>query len=400
MMDDRLGEDPLIPELLPDVDDDGCGGALADAPSQNREIDAILRQLQRLAVHPGADGAAAYDSDDGDDEPCRFGSDPGLMRVVPGATATLRPPAYRPLCAPACEPLAPLDFGLDAAPFAPPATSTLALPALSLRSPTQTPGVSPPLVFGLRSPQPLHMPLQQQQQQQQQRQQGPPRGGHGHGDYLLEPPPESERLPPHLWPSGTRDTLYRTKPCAYYFHTGHCQKGDRCNFSHELLPGMEVPPLPANAPSPAGRPIALGSTPLATTPRSPAGTATGTCAAAASPPPRRPHHADAELPPAAAQPFFRTKPCRFFFEKGACLKGDHCNFSHDPASLQAPQPQVQTQAPPSQPQAVPLPGGMLASCSAPPQVLDGSARYYRSARPVPVHIPPQSPRVPLPPHFR
>lgn len=396
MMDDRLAEDPLIPpELLPDMEaGDGCGfgsggGTLVDAPSQNREIDAILQQLQRLAVHPGAacGGSGGADDDDGD-EPCRFGSDPGLVRMVPGATATLRPPAYRPLCVPASPPppalRPPLAFDLDAAPFAR-AGGTLALPALSLRSPTQTPGVSPPLSFGLRSP----LPLPRQ----------PSASSSSSGDYLLEAPPDSERLPQHLWPSGTRDTLYRTKPCAYYFHTGHCQKGDRCNFSHELLPGMEIPPLPANAPSPAAVPIALGSTPLATTPRSPAGpTTAAAAAAAASLSPRRAHHADGELPPAAQQPFFRTKPCRFFFERGACLKGDHCNFSHDPASLQgaaAAAAAPTSTAATSQPQAVPLPAGMLASCSAPPQVLDGTARYYRSARPAPVHVPPHAH-----PHFR
>lgn len=28
--------------------------------------------------------------------------------------------------------------------------------------------------------------------------------------------------------------------------------------------------------------------------------------------------------------FYRTKPCKFFFERGLCLKGDMCNYSHDP----------------------------------------------------------------------
>lgn len=28
--------------------------------------------------------------------------------------------------------------------------------------------------------------------------------------------------------------------------------------------------------------------------------------------------------------FYRTKPCKFFFERGICLKGDLCNYSHDP----------------------------------------------------------------------
>ena len=30
---------------------------------------------------------------------------------------------------------------------------------------------------------------------------------------------------------------------------------------------------------------------------------------------------------------FRSKPCLFFFETGFCLKGDRCNFSHDPHVL-------------------------------------------------------------------
>lgn len=35
-----------------------------------------------------------------------------------------------------------------------------------------------------------------------------------------------------------------TKMCSFMYHTGHCQKGVRCNFSHVFMPGMEVPPLP------------------------------------------------------------------------------------------------------------------------------------------------------------
>lgn len=35
-----------------------------------------------------------------------------------------------------------------------------------------------------------------------------------------------------------------TKMCSFMYHTGHCQKGVRCNFSHVFMPGMEVPLLP------------------------------------------------------------------------------------------------------------------------------------------------------------
>ena len=35
-------------------------------------------------------------------------------------------------------------------------------------------------------------------------------------------------------------------------------------------------------------------------------------------------------PNAEKSEFYRTKPCKFFFERGLCLKGDLCNYSHDP----------------------------------------------------------------------
>lgn len=366
-MDERLAEDPLIPELVP------------ESPSQNPEIDAILRQLQRLAIHPdnscGGDNPNDDDDDDEAASPCRFGSDPGLVRIGPGTSATLRPPAYRPLVAAPRAPLPLPDCDLDAAPFAP--SGPLALPSLSLLSPTQTPSVSPPssLAFSLfpqsfpPPPSSTLLPPSQQRQEREQREQEPQQPQQ-QSDYLLEAPPDSERLPPHLWPSGARETLYRTKPCAFFFHTGRCQKGAHCNFSHELLPGVEVPPLPTTS-APGAPPIALGSTPRATPPRSP------TCAAAAP----------------TSPPFFRTKPCRFFFERGACLKGAHCNFSHDPASLafaSAAAPSAVAAPPASQPQAVPQPARTPTSCSAPPQLHDRTARFYRSVHPGPVHVPPPS----------
>lgn len=66
---------------------------------------------------------------------------------------------------------------------------------------------------------------------------------------------------------------------------------DRCNFSHEVLPGMEEPP----------------------------------------PPPETKIMSMKYLDPDGEKnEFYRTKPCKFFFERGICLKGDLCNYSHDP----------------------------------------------------------------------
>ena len=54
-------------------------------------------------------------------------------------------------------------------------------------------------------------------------------------------------------PFSKKDMMFRTKVCSYFYHTGHCQKGEQCNFSHDIVPGMEVPPLPTATPSwPAG----------------------------------------------------------------------------------------------------------------------------------------------------
>ena len=88
-----------------------------------------------------------------------------------------------------------------------------------------------------------------------------------------------------------KELMYRTKLCSFYYYTGYCQKGDRCNFSHEVLPGMEEPP----------------------------------------PPPETKIMSMKYLDPDGEKSeFYRTKPCKFFFERGVCLKGDLCNYSHDP----------------------------------------------------------------------
>jgi len=139
---------------------------------------------------------------------------------------------------------------------------------------------------------------------------------------------------------------YRTKGCWYFFQTGHCQKGDRCNFSHDRIPGMEIaPPVPSgNVPSMYLQPMppygygVPPDVPMVGSPRTMAKSTpfvvppAGTQPQAPAPqqvvqPPQQP-----TSPPnfVAVQQLYRTKPCRFFFEKGTCLKGDRCNFSHDP----------------------------------------------------------------------
>lgn len=246
-------------------------------------------------------------------------------------------------------------------------------------------------------------------------------------------------------PYSKKDMPFRTKVCSYFYYTGHCQKGEQCNFSHEIAPGMEVPPLPstttpwssASPPSvmsptispsgmplsplhmipscslpvgskpgmvvpgsegsllsSAGSPLCTPSTPFsisATTAPSPMmagvtspappnvtvppvfcnppplppypymgfpppvdvalcgspqkalhgkGGDVGPMGLTFAPPSMQvPHHQVLQAPPpptsppnfVAVQQLYRTKPCRFFFEKGTCLKGDRCNFSHDPA---------------------------------------------------------------------
>ena len=70
-----------------------------------------------------------------------------------------------------------------------------------------------------------------------------------------------------------------------------CARRDRCNFSHEILPGMEEPPPPPETKILSMRLMDING---------------------------------------EKNEFYRTKPCKFFFERGMCLKGDLCNYSHDP----------------------------------------------------------------------
>jgi len=172
----------------------------------------------------------------------------------------------------------------------------------------------------------------------------------GHGDVSFTPQTggynvvESSNSPQPS--SGMNGNNYRTKGCWYFFQTGHCQKGERCNFSHDRVPGMEIPP-----PGPSGNvpgmylqpmpPYGYGvppDVPMVGSPRTmaksnpfvvpPAGAQQQAPQSqqVVQPPPQP------TSPPnfVAVQQLYRTKPCRFFFEKGTCLKGDRCNFSHDP----------------------------------------------------------------------
>jgi len=142
---------------------------------------------------------------------------------------------------------------------------------------------------------------------------------------------------------GINGTNYRTKVCWYYVNTGHCQKGDRCNFSHHppvvtpnVPPNMYMPPIapypyggvlePSMSGSPRTMEKSNGIGPYGVPPN-PSQTQPPPAQQVVQPPTQ-------PTPPAnfvAVQQLYRTKPCRFFFEKGTCLKGDRCNFSHDPA---------------------------------------------------------------------
>jgi len=195
--------------------------------------------------------------------------------------------------------------------------------------------------------------------------------GHQHhrSEFLLDPPPASERIIPEGMPtsssssSSSRGSSYRSKGCAFYFQLGRCQKGDKCNFSHEAFPGMEIPPLPINIQqqqqqSSSLLPISVGNSPqIGSNVSSPS-----VSHRAVSPPgSHTPHNSSTprlipnqnqqqqqvRTPPSTntspitttssssgtTSSTFRTKPCKYYFEKGTCLKGDHCNFSHDPSSL-------------------------------------------------------------------
>jgi len=165
--------------------------------------------------------------------------------------------------------------------------------------------------------------------------------GNGNGGYNVESSSS---------PQPSNGANYRTKGCWYYFQTGHCQKGERCNFSHDRIPGMEIaPPVPSGSvpgmylqpmpPPPYGYGVPP-EVPMVGSPRTMAKSNPYVVPSSGSPPQgASPSSQQVVQPPpqptsppnfVAVQQLYRTKPCRFFFEKGTCLKGDRCNFSHDP----------------------------------------------------------------------
>ena len=150
--------------------------------------------------------------------------------------------------------------------------------------------------------------------------------------------------------------------CSFFYHNGHCQRGSSCHFLHEWAPGMEVPPLPKDVMRERGCHGQSASVPIPSEKKACSQSSAqqsaaphchsltgqilesashkfldpvcGETTAAFFPrrrstrPPRE-HHSPSFL----ASGLFRSKPCMFFFETGFCLKGDRCNFSHDPRVL-------------------------------------------------------------------
>ena len=86
-----------------------------------------------------------------------------------------------------------------------------------------------------------------------------------------------------------KEMRFRTKMCSFFYYTRFCQKGARCNFSHEFKPGMEVPVPPTS--------IAYHNP---------------------KPPQEQLYYPEGT----------QNVPCKYFFERGLCLKGDACKFSH------------------------------------------------------------------------
>eukprot|EP01119_Soliformovum_irregulare_P023436 TRINITY_DN8174_c0_g1_i1.p1 TRINITY_DN8174_c0_g1~~TRINITY_DN8174_c0_g1_i1.p1 ORF type:complete len:246 (-),score=38.19 TRINITY_DN8174_c0_g1_i1:53-790(-) len=141
---------------------------------------------------------------------------------------------------------------------------------------------------------------------------------------------------------------YRTQPCKFFFQTGQCAKGDRCNFSHdeEILlkrrPSMNWPQfpmvvysMPPNFPMDQSYPVNEPSSfqgypqfmPQFFLPEDymQYGAPPMPFAMPFFPPMTPPRNKGKDVP----GPKYRTKPCTFFMTSGRCLKGDRCNFSHD-----------------------------------------------------------------------
>ncbi|TCD70410.1 hypothetical protein EIP91_003491 [Steccherinum ochraceum] len=171
--------------------------------------------------------------------------------------------------------------------------------------------------------------------------------------------------------------LYRTKLCRN-FALGHCNYGDKCAYIH-ITPSQPQPSpqspsrslRPAVYPPPPYSEIQTGSPTIAPGAVPQVMTTTSSSAiplddnVSPSAPPCTPTCANGPLPPATGISSFlllpsfnptrasdestrrprkrvraattsgtnhyRTKPCRFFFSPGGCIKGDKCNFMHDPA---------------------------------------------------------------------
>ncbi|KAF8338161.1 uncharacterized protein EI90DRAFT_3151946 [Cantharellus anzutake] len=118
---------------------------------------------------------------------------------------------------------------------------------------------------------------------------------------------------------------YRTKPC-YAWLYGICQKGEECTFKHERPTTPSEVPTVASTSNP-GDPSQLPPNYRTSDCKwfnSPGGCWYGsTCKFKHSTPSET-----ASTKEDSKHPFYRTRPCTFFL-RGACPKGDNCNYLHD-----------------------------------------------------------------------
>ena len=127
----------------------------------------------------------------------------------------------------------------------------------------------------------------------------------------FETPVPAHELSAPFWSSatppdeGASDLAFRTKPCRFFLSGKGCKLGDACRFAHDAAAASE------RAQREVSVPAADHSAPALRAGASEAGSSLSSAQRRAR--------------------AYKTKPCRYWTQRGTCTRGDECGFIHEPS---------------------------------------------------------------------